>query len=513
MTHDQRQPGGQVAADVVQVAVADAGGLDPDPHLAGAGLVELDLLQRQRCAGLAEHGREHQAVRPARPAAPRGLGALQLGQQRRAHLAGVEGERVGQRGELVVVEPAEQARVLVGHRLGERDVQQQRPHPVEASPGVRVEVGELARHQVLDGLGHLGDADAVAAPLVDGEALLLGHEGVEAAPVGRVRADRDEALAADVLVHPQRPAGLVAVVEVELVAQDAAQPGVALLVAAVDRPELADQDRAVQRARVLRALEELRLGLLGAVVRAPPEPGRHVVVQRPHRVLERHLEHAEVGRVRVAVEEEDVVGVDRADGRDEAGVEGPDDLAGLVGGLVQQVVARDPGVVLVVRGHGLPEVDDAVLEVPVLPEGRDVRRVVGVPVLVLRARQRVQVDDRVDAVGGQQVDHAVEVAEAVRLDLERRRVVLEVLVADGDPDEVEAGLGQERRVRLVEEAGEQALEERGRPVGADDLRHLGPHQRLVGRVAGDEVLHVQPAAQADPAQQQGLPVGPDERRT
>jgi hypothetical protein len=45
-------------------------------------------------------------------------------------------------------------------------------------------------------------------------------------------------------------------------------------------------------------------------------------------------------------------------------------------------------------------VHDPVLEVAVLPEGGDVGGVVGVPVLVLGAGQRVQVDDRVDAVPG-----------------------------------------------------------------------------------------------------------------
>ena len=58
-------------------------------------------------------------------------------------------------------------------------------------------------------------------------------------------------------------------------------------------------------------------------------------------------------------------------------------------------------------------------------------------------------------------------AEAIGLDLERSRVVLEVLVAHGDSGEVEPGLAEERRVRLVEEPGEQALEEPLGPVVAD----------------------------------------------
>ena len=163
-------------------------------------------------------------------------------------------------------------------------------------------------------------------------------------------------------------------------------------------------------------------------------------------------------------------------------------------------------------GDRLPQVHDPVLEVAVLPERGDVGGVVGVPVLVLGAGQGVQVDDRVDAVPAERLDGPVEVTEPVALDLERPGVVLEMLVAHGDPGQVEPGLLEERRVRLAEELGEQAVEEPVRPVVADHLADLPPHQRLVGGVPGDEVLHVEPAAEAHPAQQQRLAVGAEELR-
>jgi hypothetical protein len=45
-----------------------------------------------------------------------------------------------------------------------------------------------------------------------------------------------------------------------------------------------------------------------------------------------------------------------------------------------------------------------------------------------------------------------------------------------------------------------------RPVVANRSPHFAPHQRLVRRVAGDEVLHVEPTTEANAAQQQRLAV-------
>jgi hypothetical protein len=217
-------------------------------------------------------------------------------------------------------------------------------------------------------------------------------------------------------------------------------------------------------------------------------------------------EHVELGGVGVAVDEERVVGVDGPDRGGQALVERAHHGAGLVRRLVHQVVARHPDVVLVTVGDRLPQMDDAVLEVPVLPEQRAVRGVVGVPVLVLGSRQRVQVDDRRDAVRPEGGDRPVEVAEAVLGHLERAHVVLEVAVVEGDPHRVETDLGQEGGVGLTEEAGEEPLEEELVAVVADRLADGRAHHRLVRRVAGDEVLHVEPAAEAHPPHAERLAV-------
>src|SRR5829696_10288510 len=110
----------------------------------------------------------------------------------------------------------------------------------------------------------------------------------------------------------------------------------------------------------------------------------------------------------------------------------------------------------------------------------------------------------------ERLDGPVKVAEAAGLDLERSRVILEVLVADGDSRKVQPGLAEERRIRLIEEPGKQALEETLGPVVADRLPYLAPHQRLVRRVTRDEVFHIEPAAETDPTKPQRQTVGPEE---
>jgi hypothetical protein len=122
----------------------------------------------------------------------------------------------------------------------------------------------------------------------------------------------------------------------------------------------------------------------------------------------------------------------------------------------------------------------------------------------------MQVDNRVDAVAGQRVDGTVEMAEAIGLELERSSVVLEMLVANGNSREVHPSLAEEGSVRLIEEPGEESLEETLGPVVADRPPYLPPHQRLVRRISGDEVLHVQPTTEADAAKEQRLAVRAEE---
>ena len=104
---------------------------------------------------------------------------------------------------------------------------------------------------------------------------------------------------------------------------------------------------------------------------------------------------------------------------------------------------------------------------------------------------------RVDAVRGARRDRPVEVAEPVLDDLERPGVGLEVAVVDRDAHAVEPRLGEERGVGVGVERREQPLEEQLVALVAEHLAHRGAHHRLVGGVAGDEVLHVQPAADVD----------------
>jgi hypothetical protein len=84
------------------------------------------------------------------------------------------------------------------------------------------------------------------------------------------------------------------------------------------------------------------------------EAGQGVVVRGVHRVGQRVTEHLEVGGVAVAVQEQHVPGVDGADRRLEATVEGPDDLAARVTRFVDRVVPGDPFLVLVAVGDHLP---------------------------------------------------------------------------------------------------------------------------------------------------------------
>jgi hypothetical protein len=154
----------------------------------------------------------------------------------------------------------------------------------------------------------------------------------------------------------------------------------------------------------------------------------------------------------VALQEQDVVGIDGADGIVPALIERPDRRAADVTRLVDRVVAGHPRMAAIAQSQRLPQVDDAVLEVPVRPEECPVRRVVAVPSLVLTAGQRVQVDDRVEPVPG----------------------------------------GEEHVEEPVEEPAGALLPEGPAQGGA--LERFGPGE------AGDEVLHVHPAAQAHPAQ-------------
>jgi hypothetical protein len=87
-----------------------------------------------------------------------------------------------------------------------------------------------------------------------------------------------------------------------------------------------------------------------------------------HRVGQCALEVAKVGTESVAVQEQDVVRVDRSDGLFDSDVKVDQTGVLLVCWLIQGVVTGDPGVVLVVLGEVFPDLDGSVLEVLVYPD-------------------------------------------------------------------------------------------------------------------------------------------------
>jgi Carboxylesterase family len=63
---------------------------------------------------------------------------------------------------------------------------------------------------------------------------------------------------------------------------------------------------------------------------------------------------------------------------------------------------------LVSLGEALPQPDGPILKLPMLPEQRDMGRVTGMPVLVLAARESVQINDGVHAMPGTRIDGAIQ---------------------------------------------------------------------------------------------------------
>jgi hypothetical protein len=90
--------------------------------------------------------------------------------------------------------------------------------------------------------------------------------------------------------------------------------------------------------------------------------------------------------------------INGADADLDAGVEGGETVVQSVAGLIDGIVACDPGIGFVVCGDLFPEPDGAVLEVFVVPEGGIVGAAVAVPVGVLTTREGVEIEDGVDFV-------------------------------------------------------------------------------------------------------------------
>ena len=168
-----------------------------------------------------------------------------------------------------------------------------------------------------------------------------------------------------------------------------------------------------------------------------------------------------------------------------------------IGGFIDGVVAGDPGVITVTAGEGFPEVDDAVLEVLVIPEAGVVGGVIAVPMLVLEAGERVEVDDGVNFVFGAAIDGTVEDFEAIFDEFEGLHIRFEVAVIDREADAVHAVGGEESGVVFAEEDVEEAVEEAVVAIGSEGGEEGLALEGFRGGESGDEVFHVHPSAEAD----------------
>jgi hypothetical protein len=95
-----------------------------------------------------------------------------------------------------------------------------------------------------------------------------------------------------------------------------------------------------------------------------------------------------------------VIGINLADDRDDAIVEGQKPGPLRVGRLVHGIVACNPWVSFVAFGDVPPQIDSPILKVDVIPKGGVTGGIVRVPVLILTSREGMQVEDSVNVVLG-----------------------------------------------------------------------------------------------------------------
>lgn len=84
-----------------------------------------------------------------------------------------------------------------------------------------------------------------------------------------------------------------------------------------------------------------------------------------------------------------MIWIDLSNRRDDAVVEGEQSRPFGIGGLIHGIIPCNPGISFVSAGDVLPQIDGAVLEVDMVPEGSVASRVVAVPVLVLTSGKGV----------------------------------------------------------------------------------------------------------------------------
>jgi hypothetical protein len=380
---------------------------------------------------------------------------------------------------------------------------------------IRVETGEFAGkpgHQRLEDVAY---AVRGHAPVVGGYRLFLRPDGRRPRQVFRRGVHGDQALHADVFICPYRPAGRVGFIDIYLIGEQPPPLRVPLGARAVDGSELADPDRQVPLPHVPGHRLVLRFdGVfvhLSRIRTATGEARLGILMDRVHRVVEGGAEEGELPRIAIPVKEDDVLPVHGPDRRDCAAVEVHKRGARLVGRLVEHVVTRDLGTAGIPGRDRLPPHDRPVLKRPLLPEQRPVERVVAVPVVVLPARGGVQVDHGVKARRGARVDRSVKVREPLRPDLPGPHVVFPVAVVHRDTDAVQAERRDELRVLAAEEARQERVEEQLVAPLPEGPQHRLAMRGLRGRVAGDEVLHVEPSAYPHAPQPDGSTVLGDDR--
>jgi hypothetical protein len=169
-------------------------------------------------------------------------------------------------------------------------------------------------------------------------------------------------------------------------------------------------------------------------------------------------------------------------------------------GLVDEVVTRYPPITAISLGEDFPQMYDTILKVFVLPKQGHLCRVVGMPVLVLESGQSMQVDDRVDAVNGADIDDAIEISQTRFANRHRRHVVFKMAVVHGEPYKVQAKGTNKRGIAGAEETLKEAIEESLVTLRSEHRMKRLTHSFFVRGIAHDEVFHVHPPAQSEAAQ-------------
>ena len=207
-------------------------------------------------------------------------------------------------------------------------------------------------------------------------------------------------------------------------------------------------------------------------------------------------ELGEIHGVGVAVNEKDMFWIDSANSFLDSIVEiDKIEMIG-IGGLVEGVIACNEWIPSVASGNFNPEIDCTVLEFFEFPEERPIKTGIGMPVLILATRHSVKVEYNIQIVIGTVSHDAVKEGKPRLLEGSRVQVVFEMAVIEGNPDTVEAEGGEEFGVGVREEIVQESIEEILILLGAEDGEHGLSMLELCSRVARDEILHVEVAAES-----------------